>query len=287
MKTAILIDTGANVVDFNLPDVYFIPIGLTIKNRYNGEENVYDDVLDVSQEQMKNALVAKHDIKTNYPSTGKVINKLETLFNNYDRVIVLTLSSGLSGYYSSFQVIKKSFVHKNLLVIDSKAVSLGINWLVTDLLDYLKNNPDNEMISNFVENQTRRIVGGVIVSDLSQLIAGGRISKIKGMIASTFKLKLIIKWNYKLDFVDKTLSFSSAIDKTLQTINEINQWATKGIKRIAILTDLENSEQLATLQNLVVERLRQPVEIIHSYLPGCIYAHVGINNFAIMIEANE
>ncbi|MCV3728653.1 DegV family protein [Ureaplasma miroungigenitalium] len=289
MRTAILIDSGANVLDLEHPDVYFIPIGLTIRNRSTGEENVYDDVLDVSQDQMRNALIAKHDIKTNYPSTGKVINKLETLFLEYERVIVLTLSSGLSGFFASFHTTKKHFENNNLLVIDSKAVSIGILWLVEDILKLLQNNTNisNETIQNYVETQTQRIVGSVIVADLTQLINGGRLSRMKGLIASTLKLKLVIKWNYKLEYADKSLSFANAIDKALNIIDNENAWRTKGIKRIALLTDLENNEQLGTLRKLVTDKLGQNVELIKSYLPGCIYAHVGINNFAIMIEANE
>ncbi|MCV3754284.1 DegV family protein [Ureaplasma zalophigenitalium] len=289
MRTAILIDSGANVLDLEHPDVYFIPIGLTIRNRNTGEENAYDDVLDVSQDQMRSALIAKHDIKTNYPSTGKVINKLETLFLEYERVIVLTLSSGLSGFFASFHATKKHFENKNLLVVDSKAVSVGILWLVEELLKLLEANENlnNETITNFIESQTQRIVGSVIVSDLTQLISGGRLSKIKGLIASTLKLKLIIKWNYKLEYADKSLSFANAIDKALTIIDKENAWKSRGIKRIALLTDLENNEQIETLRKIVTEKLEQNVEVIKSYLPGCIYAHVGINNFAIMIEANE
>ena len=86
--------------------------------------------------------------------------------------------------------------------------------------------------------------------------------------------------------MDKTPNLSIAIDKLLDIINDQNQWRTNGIKNIVILTDLENESQINSLKTSLQEKIQQDVEIKVSYLPGCIYAHVGLNNFAILIEAN-
>ncbi|KEZ23280.1 DegV family protein [Ureaplasma diversum] len=283
MKTAILIDTGANVLENKHENVYWIPISLLITK--DNKEIDCEDVKDVSQQQLHDLMINKTPIKTSLPPPGKVISYIENLFESYDRVIVLTLSSGISSYFKSLDLIKNEFKDKNLVCIDSRSVSMGILWIVDQLNELLKTNPmisDSELES-FVAELTKRIVGGVIVSDLNQLIAGGRIKRFKAAIAKMLKLKLIIRWNGELEFMDKTSSLNTAIDKLLDIINDANQYKTKGIERITILTDFTEETQINELRSTIEQKTNSKVAI--SYLPGCIYAHVGPKNFAILIEA--
>lgn len=286
MKSAILIDTGANVLDIKDENVFFIPISI-IASYPNKQEKEHKDVIEISQDQLNQLMVDKIGLKTSLPPPGLVIAKLDELFKEYDRVIVLTLSSGISGYFNSLDTIKEQYQDKQLVCIDSRSVSTGILWIVDAINELLKSNPSNQEIIDLVANKSKKIVGGVIVNDLNQLIRGGRVSKLKGFIAKALKLKIIIKWDGKLEFFDKTPSLDSAINKLLDTIDHSNQWRVKGIKKIDILTDFSNEAQLNSLKQSIKQKINQDVEIGLSYLPGCIYAHVGVNNFAILIEAND
>ncbi|WP_031489097.1 DegV family protein [Ureaplasma canigenitalium] len=289
MKTAILIDTGANVLDIKDENVFYIPIGLTIKE-HGCNEVFKDDVDAVSQEDLKNLMLRKASIKTSLPQPGRVIEKVNELFTKYDRVIILTLSSGISGYFKSLDLVKNEFKNKNLLCLDSRSVSVGILWIVETINEALRNNENisNDEIKMIVEKNANLIKGGLIVSDLNQLVSGGRISKIKAAFAKLFGFKLFIKWDGDLEFISKAPSIRTSLKNLLDKTNELNQFRTKGIKKIVLLTDYENKEQIESLKELVIELL----DIDHppfnySYLPGCIYAHVGVNNFAILIESNE
>ncbi|RJS95424.1 DegV domain-containing protein, partial [Ureaplasma urealyticum] len=273
MKTAILIDTGANVLDIKDDNVYFVPIQLIIREQQIEKE--LKDVIDVSQEQLKQILINKTNIHTSLPSPGFVMKKLDELFLKYDRVVILTLSSGLSSYFESLSIIKEDYKDKHLVCIDSRSVSIGILWLVDEINLLLKNNPSDEELISLVKQRSQKIIGGVIVNNLDQLIAGGRVKKTKGIIAKALRLKLIVRWNGQLDFMDKTPNLSTAIDKLLDIIDNQNHWRTNGIKNIAILTDLENESQINSLKTSLQEKIRQTIEIKISYLPGCIYAHVG------------
>jgi len=124
MKTAILIDTGANVLDIKDDNVYFVPIQLIIREQQIEKE--LKDVIDVSQEQLKQILINKTNIHTSLPSPGFVMKKLDELFLKYDRVVILTLSSGLSSYFESLSIIKEDYKDKHLVCIDSRSVSIGI-----------------------------------------------------------------------------------------------------------------------------------------------------------------
>lgn len=284
MKTAVLIDTGANVLSIRNGNIFFVPISIILNDKNN--EKSLKDVIEVSQEELKNMMLNKVNLKTSLPSPGLVIAKLEELYKTYDRVILMTLSSGISSFFDSLNVVKKEFDESKLVCIDSRSVSEGIIWMANDLVDFLKTDPTNQAIVDFITKKSQTIKGGVIVNDLEQLIKGGRISKVKGLVAKMIRLKLIIRWDGDLVYVDKSTNLDVAIDKLLEIINEKNQWKTKGIKRIAILTDLINETQKESLKNIISTKVNHK-EIIDSYLPGCIYAHVGVNNFAILIEANE
>lgn len=162
---------------------------------------------------------------------------------------------------------------------------MGILWIVDKLNELLTTNPkiSSQELETCVTEMSKRIVGGVIVSDLSQLIAGGRIKRFKATIAKMLKLKLIIRWNGELEFMDKTPSLNVAIDKLLDIIDNVNQYRSKGIEKISILTDFKEESQVNELKSIIEEKTNKSIDI--SYLPGCIYAHVGPKNFAILIEA--
>lgn len=53
-------------------------------------------------------------------------------------------------------------------------------------------NVSSQVIKDLVANTTKKIVGGVIVSNLNQLIAGGRAKKLQGLVVKMLKLKIII-----------------------------------------------------------------------------------------------
>lgn len=50
MKTAILIDTGANVLEIKSDNVHWVPISLLVTK--NQVENDYEDVIDLSQDDI-------------------------------------------------------------------------------------------------------------------------------------------------------------------------------------------------------------------------------------------
>ena len=114
------------------------------------------------------------------------MKKLDELFLKYDRVVILTLSSGLSSYFECLSIIKEDYKDKHLVCIDSRSVSIGILWLVDEINLLLKNNPSDEELIGLVKQRSQKIIGGVIVNNLDQLIAGGRVKKTKGIIAVSY-----------------------------------------------------------------------------------------------------
>ena len=65
--------------------------------------------------------------------------------------------------------------------------------MVDEINLLLKNNPSDEELIGLVKQRSQKIIGGVIVNNLDQLIAGGRVKKTKGIIAKALRLKLIVR----------------------------------------------------------------------------------------------
>ncbi|HBZ0242638.1 TPA: DegV family protein [Clostridioides difficile] len=132
--------------------------------------------------------------KTSCPSPDKF---LEAYHCQEESVLVINISSGLSGTYNSALLAKDMFEkegnNKKVEVIDSLSGSIGIGQLVLKAAILIKEGKEIEEIVSIINKYKDNPPFFGTLETLENAIKGGRINPIAGKIINTLNFKAIIQ----------------------------------------------------------------------------------------------
>ncbi len=129
---------------------------------------------------------------TSQPSPGDFADVYRTLAKTDPDILSIHISSGLSGTFNSARLGAEMVPEANVTVLDSKTLSGPLGWQVQAAAHAIKAGwvlgDILKLVDQIRENQQTLFTLG----DLKYLIHGGRISHLKGLLASIMSLKPII-----------------------------------------------------------------------------------------------
>ncbi len=285
---AFIFDTASSweLLNKEHDDIYITPI--LINEEKDGEFITYSDSVDITRDELNNKLDTGCNLSTAQPNKLLLQDKINSLLEQYEKILILPISIDLSGFWTTLKTMQKEYEDK-LIVLNSRSIGIDGNWIIQELREKLADGSltlDEAKINEWLENRYKRVCGTLTVNSLDQLIKGGRIKGAKAFFAKAFKIKVSIRFHGDLNCVSKDLSIQGAIAKSLKEIDDNNHFMTKGIKHISIMNDLKNQEVGQKLTEMILTKLKlsghEP-----SLLPDSILMHVGTDTFSILIEANE
>ena len=153
----------------------------------------YFDKLTIKNErfyQMMNEL--KEYPKSSQPNPKSIENLYSFLTTYYDSIIVISVSSKMSGTYQAFVQGTKAFPNSKITVIDSLQNSVSEGLLVTKAMEMINNGmKHDEIVTNInaLKNNTKILVS---VKTLKYMIRSGRLKKTTGFLGNLLNLKPII-----------------------------------------------------------------------------------------------
>lgn len=151
-----------------------------------GDEVVVDNT-DVPAKIYKYVAETKQLPKTSALNEMQYTEYFESLLKNYDAVIHIALSSGLTSSTSHAQSAANTL--KNVYVIDSLSLSTGIGLLVLYASELAKNSEDAETIVKKVESRIPFVQTSFIVERLDYLYKGGRCNALSLFGANLLKIR--------------------------------------------------------------------------------------------------
>ena len=196
MKTAVVTDSTAYIPKEMRErlHIHMMPLNVIFSNEAYREE--VDITADDFYEEVK-----KHDKfpTTSQPPIGLFVEKFEELKQNYDDVISIHLSSGISGTYqgaiSAGDMVEGIRVH----AFDSELTCRVQGFYVLEAAKMaLDGKPADEIMARLREIK-QSVRAYFMVDDLSHLQRGGRLSSAQALIGSLLQVKPI------LNFVDKVI----------------------------------------------------------------------------------
>jgi DegV family protein with EDD domain len=220
MKIALLTDSTCDLPEEMLKELMidFFPLKIIYSDRE------YRDRVDISPGEIyKN--FDKEIPGTSMPGPGEIKEKfIELKEKGFTHIIVIHISSGLSGTYNISKMVSKELKGIIIEVIDSKMLSMGLGRLVL----YAKNIIDEgdmefKDIVQKIKEKIKDIKLFFVVKTLKYLKEGGRIGKVQGTVGELFNIKPIISINSEGQYFtyDKARSRKKSID-TLYKIAKIN-----------------------------------------------------------------
>lgn len=140
----------------------------------------------------------------------------------YD-VLVITMSSKLSGTYNSAWIAKENINNDRLIVIDSLNVTMGQFLLVKKAALMAKEGKSLEEISNLILNTVPKVRSIVAFDTLKMLVRSGRVDKTTAFIGGIVGVKPMVEIkNGFITPIGKERGSKNAINKCIEVFKSAN-----------------------------------------------------------------
>ena len=185
----ILVDTSSDysIEELNSRNIELIPLNITV------EDKSYRDSVDVTRNEVYDMLINQGLFpKTSQPSPQDYVEIFEDVKEKGDSMVVITLSSALSGTYQTALLSKDMVECDDIYVVDSLSATHGIRHLCEHACKLRAEGADAATIAKEVDELKSRIVILAGVDTLEYLCRGGRVSKAAAAVGELANVKPII-----------------------------------------------------------------------------------------------
>ena len=157
-------------------------------------EQVYRDRVEMTTEEFYYRLVHSDILPTTtQPPPGDFLDVYNKLAQETDEILVVTLSSKLSGTYESAAQAKRMFEGKcRIEVIDSQTVIMGLGLIIVAASKAAKAGANLDELVALVRGAMPRAHPIMSFDTLKYLAKGGRIGKAQGLLGSLLSVKPIL-----------------------------------------------------------------------------------------------
>ena len=166
-----------------------------IRSTLNLDGKEYEDYVDIQAKEFYKLIEENPniDVSTSQTSTGKIASVYEELKEEgYTDVIVVVISSKLSGTYQGAMLAKDMVKDINVYVVDSRSVSYGEAYLVLEAIRLIKEGKKKIEIIDYLEKIRDHIYIYVLVDTLKFLVKNGRLSATSGFLGTLLKIKPLL-----------------------------------------------------------------------------------------------
>ena len=206
MKTAFIIDSTAYASKdiSEHPDVFELQL---ISRFEDGVEFVDSSDPKIQTDFYEKLKETKTLPITSQPAPGKYIELVEEIIAaGYEQLIAIHISAAFSGAYQTACLVMADYADEiDSIVIDSKGVSLVMEYMVLQAMDMLEEGlslAEIEEKLNWVARESRVYL---TVSDLEYVVAGGRIGPAKAKLGNLLRIKPLLNMdeNGEVQLLDK------------------------------------------------------------------------------------
>ena len=168
-------------------DIVIVPLKIIF-----GQET-YRDGIDMNSAAFFNRL-RKNTVlpTTSQPSPGEFVAVYERLTRKGGSVISIHLSTALSGTFHSAQLAKTMTDSKDVFVIDSQSVSMGLGLIVLAAAKAAREGRTRKEILNLINDLIAKINVYFVLDTLEYLVHGGRIGKAGALLGAMLNIKPIL-----------------------------------------------------------------------------------------------
>ena len=187
----IVTDSGA---DLHLPpeemadlEIHVVPLTVTL------DGVSYREGLDIRPDEFYRLLAATDSLPfTSQPSAGEFAATYRRLAATDPDILSIHISSGLSGTVNAAQAGAALAPEAKVTIVDTKTLSAAAGWQVAAAARMVKRGWPAERVLALLARMGAATDSLYTLQDLKYLIHGGRISHMKGLIASVLNIKPLI-----------------------------------------------------------------------------------------------
>lgn len=278
-RIAIVTDSNSGITQAQAKEMglYVLPMPFMINN-----ETFYEDIT-LTQDEFYRRLAEGANVVTSQPTPDSVMKLWDELLQDYDEIVHIPMSSGLSGSCQSAVMLAEDYDGK-VQVVNNQRISVTQRQSALDALMLAGRGMDAKQIKEFLEEDKFNSSIYIMLDTLYYLKKGGRITPAAAALGTILKLKPVLQIQG-----DKLDAFAKA-----RTISQ-----GKSIMINAIRSDMEKRFGGATGDNIWlqiaytydVDTAMQFKEEVQSHFPGfdihvdplslSVACHIGPGSLAV------
>ena len=238
-------------------NIHIVPLVVTIEGKS------YREGVDIGPDEFYDLLAATDSLPiTSQPPAGSFAELYRQLAATDPDILSIHMSSGLSGTFNSATAAAEMVPEANITLVDTKTLSGAAGWQVEAAARTVKAGWPLDQVLDLIKRLGDATDSLYTLKELKYLIHGGRISHMKGLIASILNIKPLIgveKVNGTYVQLGQARSFKGAIKGLVDLMTK--QHAPGSALRVQVLHS-HNPEGAAMLREQVDRRFEC------TWLPG-------------------
>lgn len=287
MKIAIATDTNSGITAMEGEKLGVFVLAMPV----NLDETIHYEGIDITSEQLYDAMRQHRDVSTSQPSPGQLMELWDgILAKGYDEIVYIPMSSGLSGSCQSAALFAQDYDGR-VQVVDNHRISVTQKESVISALRLVEQGYDAGQIRDFLEKHAYDASIYITVDSMEYLKKGGRVTPAAATLATVLNLKPVLTLQGdKLDAFAKVRGMKLAESKMIEAIHQDRAERFKDVPESRLLIEtagtLEN-EELAESWRQQVQAEFPFAKVSYANLPCSIACHLGMNSVATVIMTEE
>lgn len=284
-RVAIVTDSNSGITQETASEmgIRVLPMPFTI----NGKE--YFEGISLTQEEFYKKLTQDEEIATSQPSPESVLKLWNELLEEYDEIVHIPMSSGLSGSCQTAIALADDFEGK-VQVVNNQRISITQRQSVVDALQLAKEGKSASEIKAILEKVKLESSIYITVATLKYLKKGGRLTPAVAAIGTMLRLKPVLQiQGERLDTFSKARTMQQAKKTMIDAIRNDIETRFGGLEARDVHLDIAhtNNEEEAMKFKAEVEAAFPGYSVGYvDPLSLSVSCHIGDGSLAIAATRN-
>lgn len=187
-KIAIVTDSNSGITqeEAGRLGIFVVPMPFMID-----DETYYEDIT-LTQTEFYERLAAGANVITSQPTPDSIMDLWDKLLKEYDEIVHIPMSSGLSGSCQSAMMLAGDYDNK-VQVVNNQRISVTQRQSALDALMLAEQGQTAVQIKEFLENDKFNSSIYIMLDTLSYLKKGGRITPAAAALGTILRLKPVLQ----------------------------------------------------------------------------------------------
>lgn len=279
---AIVTDSNSGITQLQAEElgISVLPMPFMI----NGE--TYFEGINLTQEEFYQKLQTGASISTSQPTPDSVLKLWKDLLKDYDEIVHIPMSSGLSGSCQTAMLLAEDFDGK-VQVVNNQRISVTQRRSVMDAIHLARKGLNAKEIKEFLEKDKFNSSIYIMVDTLTYLKKGGRITPAAAALGTFLRLKPVLQiQGEKLDAFAKARTTASARQIMLNAAkNDVTNRFGRPLENCGMWVDFAHSANQEAAEDFQKEALASfpGAESHMDPLSLSVACHIGPCSLAIAV----
>ena len=282
MKIAIVTDSNSGITQKQAQELGVFVLAMPFQ--IDGE-TYYEDIT-LTQEEFYKKLREGGNISTSQPSPGSVTDLWDKILQEYDQIVHIPMSSGLSGScQTAIMLAQEEEYDGKVYVVNNQRISVTQRQSVLDAIALRDAGKNAAEIKEKLEEEKMESSIYITLETLKYLKKGGRITPAAAAIGTVLNLKPVLQiQGEKLDAYSKTRGKKQAKRVMLKAMQ--NDWENRFaeyVKRGEMCLQSAytgNQEEAEEFKKEIAEVFPE-IEIVQNPLSLSVACHIGHGAIAV------